>query len=52
MKYLSNRSHNHAASVWVAALHLRERSVGYGIKDYARPDNILWAICSRAESTS
>lgn len=34
------------------SLHLREISVGYNIKGYARPDNILWAICSRAESTS
>lgn len=52
IKHLSNSSHNHAASVRVAALLLREIFVAYGIKNYARPDNILWAICSRAESTS
>lgn len=52
IKYLSNSSHSHAAFVWVAALLLREISVGYDIKDYAWPDTILWAICSRAESTS
>lgn len=35
----------------MAAVLLREISVGYDIKGDTRPDSILWAICSRAEST-